>query len=404
MGGLAIPMGLGLTGSITAILLGNFLGCVATGICAGMGPRYGMPQLVMGRSSFGYIGNYVPAICSTILYIGYATVGTIVGAKAMSNLLGVPFIPVAVIVGVISILLAVYGYTLLHITSRWITLLGLAVLVVSTVIALVHGVGHAAIPSISGVKYWIVWLTEFTVVFSFTISWMLYASDYSRYLPSNASMGKIFWYAFSGLFIGTCWMMILGAMLVSIKPAGVLQGFDAILPTWLLWVVLISLTLTSVTHNSVQLYSCSMSCLTWDLPVKRVISAVLAGICAVGIAAIAGRSQFINNFGQFLTIMSYFMLPWLAIRLVQFYKEGRKNMVIPTVDFYSNNGRFAGIKWSGLGSFVIGILVSVPFMANDFYTGPVAKSLGGADVSYFVAFIVALILFVPASLMARRNN
>src|ERR1044072_6722264 len=39
------PLGLGFTGSVTAIVLANILGSIVTGLCAVMGPRLGMPQL-----------------------------------------------------------------------------------------------------------------------------------------------------------------------------------------------------------------------------------------------------------------------------------------------------------------------------------------------------------------------
>src|SRR3954447_19486216 len=70
------PLGLGFTGSVTAIVLANILGSIVTGLCAVMGPRLGMPQLPMGRAPFGYYGNFLPAILSLLIFIGYYSVGT----------------------------------------------------------------------------------------------------------------------------------------------------------------------------------------------------------------------------------------------------------------------------------------------------------------------------------------
>ena len=388
LGGAAIPLGLGLTGSITAILLANFLGAIATGICAGMGPRRGMPQLAMSRSSFGYIGNYIPAILASILFVGYFTIGTIVGAKSLAYLSGMPYGPLAVIVGIASILLAVYGYNLLHLTGRWVTWAGIILLAIVTVLVLARGVGDGAAPTLTGTAYWQAWLLQFTVVFSFTVSWMLYASDYSRYLPSESKFGSVAGYAFSGLFIGSSWMMVLGALLVSLRPDGVLEALAVVLPGALLPLVLISLAITSTTHNAVCLYSCAMSSLTWDFPLKRSSTVVVFGLIGCVLAVLLGGSDFQSNFNDFLTIMSYFMLPWLAIRLIDFFWKSR-NSQTPSSMFYRKDGPFGGVLWHGLGAFLIGIVVSYPFMANGLFTGPIAEMLGGADISYFVSFIVA---------------
>lgn len=392
LGGLAIPLGLGLVGSITAIALANLLGSLAAGLCAGMGPRRGMPQLAMSRASFGYRGNYVPAILSSILFIGYFTFGTIVGAKALATLVDVPYTPIAIVVGLISICLAIFGYDLLHITGRWVTAAGILLLLLVTILTLVHGSGPKAAPQITGSEYVRVWLLEFTVIFSFTVSWMLYASDYSRYLPAKTKFRSVFGYASSGLFLGSTWIMILGALLVSIHPSGALDGMQAVLPGALLAIVLISLTITSVTHNAVQLYSCSMSSLTWDLPLKRSWTVVVAGIIGSILAVVLGGSGFLENFSAFLILMSYFMLPWLAIRLIDFFWKSRETNT-PIDAFYRKDGPFKGVLWHGMAAFVTGIVVSIPFMSSAIYTGPVADKLDGADVSYFVSFVVAGIIY-----------
>lgn len=393
LGGAAIPLGLGLTGSITAIVLANLLGCIAAGLCAGMGPKLGMPQLVQSRASFGYIGNYIPAILASVLFIGYSTVGTIVGAKAMETLLGLPYPPIAVAVAIASILLAVYGYELLHVTGKWVTWIGIVLLVIVTALTVMNGVGPGATAALTGTSWWLAWLLLFTIIFSFTVSWMLYASDYSRYLPVETKFGHVAGYASSGLFLGSTWMMVLGAALVSIAPeGGALEALDVVLPTGLLWLVLVSLTITSVTHNSVNLYSCSMAGLTWDFPLKRSTTAILAGLIAAVLAVLLGGTDFQENFNNFLILMSYFMLPWLAIRLIDFFWK-RSHTAAPVEAFYRKDGRFGRVRWHGVAAFLIGIGVSIPFMSTTIYTGPIAESLQGADVSYFVSFIVAAAIY-----------
>src|SRR5690606_13759533 len=216
LGAVGIPLGLGLTGTLTAIILANILAAIGAGLSATMGPRFGMPQLAMGRSVFGYRGNYLPSIFASILFIGYFGIGTAVGGQSLQDLLKMPYVPMAILIGVLSIALAMYGYKLLHFFGTWVTRISIVALLIVTFLALQHDAGGAREVALTGSKYWLVWILQFSIVFSFSVSWSLYASDYSRYLPSSTSHSKIFWFASSGLFIGSSWMMGLGALLATL--------------------------------------------------------------------------------------------------------------------------------------------------------------------------------------------
>ena len=43
----------------------------------------------------------------------------------------------------------------------------------------------------------------------------------------------------------------------------------------------------------------------------------------------------------------------------------------------------------GAGAFAIGLVVSIPFMSEKFFTGPLASWFSGADFGYFIGFLVA---------------
>lgn len=396
LGGVSIPLGLGLAGTVSAIVIGNILGSIATASCAVMGPRLGMPQILMGRAAYGYRGNYIPAVLTSLLYIGYYTVGTVLGSKALASLFHLPFIPVVIVVAALSILIATYGYNLLHFLGRWITRLSIVVLIVVSFVMIFHGAGPTATGHLSGTKYWLVWLVEFTVVFSYTMSWAPYASDYSRYLPVATSRKKIFGFAFGGLFAATTWMMTLGAALATVGSKGdVIGALGVVLPVALLKIVLITLGLSAIPHNSVNLYSFALSSLTWDMPLRRTVTVVSAGVVGCVLAAVfGGGPNFQNYFNDFLFLITYYVMPWLAILCLDFFWKHRGGSDYPDPEaFYRSDGVLGGVKWRGLLSFVLGIVVSIPFMATNLYTGPIGHALDGADISYFVSFAVALIAY-----------
>lgn len=140
------PLGLGFAGSVSAIVLANILGSIITGWCAVMGPRLGMPQLPMGRASFGYYGNYLPAVLSLLIFIGYYSVGTVLGAKSLAGLLNAPYAPTVVAVAALSILIGIFGYKILHTMGKIITNVSIVVLTVVSVVLIVHGGGRALKP------------------------------------------------------------------------------------------------------------------------------------------------------------------------------------------------------------------------------------------------------------------
>ncbi|WP_028921987.1 purine-cytosine permease family protein [Pseudonocardia acaciae] len=401
LGGAAVPMGLGLTGSLTAIVLGNLLGAICTAACAVMGPRLGLPQIPMGRAAFGYKGNHLPAALSSLLYIGYFTVGTILGSKSLADLFKLPYIPVAIGVAIVSVLIAIFGYNLLHAFGRWVTRVSIVVLIVVSVMLVAHGPGAGADARLSGTDYWLAWLLEFTIVFSYTMSWAPYASDYSRYLPRDTGRGKIFGYAFAGLFLATTWMMALGAVLTTLGlHGGVLEAFAVALPGPILAVTLFVLGIAAIPHNSVNLYSGAMASLTWGLPLKRSVTVAVSGAIGALLAIFLGGPNFQSNFNAFLFLVAYYVTPWLAIICADFFWVHRGGRDYPpAIAFQEPRGPLAGVRWPGMAAFLIGIAVSVPFMATDLFTGPIGRALNGADLSYFVSFLVAGGLYIGLSRM-----
>ena len=85
-------------------------------------------------------------------------------------------------------------------------------------------------------------LLQFSVVAGYQISWAIYVSDYSRYLPPDVTVSKTFWWTYGGSGLGALWIMAIGSGLAawagkefdtipSLQAAGdrVFTGFGAII-------------------------------------------------------------------------------------------------------------------------------------------------------------------------------
>ncbi|MBV9466296.1 MAG: hypothetical protein JO169_09275 [Solirubrobacterales bacterium] len=64
-------------------------------------------------------------------------------------------------------------------------------------------------------------------------------------------------------------------------------------------------------------------------------------------------------------------------------------------ELFKPNGLYHAWGWRGLTAYAVGFVVMIPFMSiPTIYTSPVAKSLSGGDLSPFIGFPVAAILYL----------
>ena len=95
-----------------------------------------------------------------------------------------------------------------------------------------------------------------------------------------------------------------------------------------------------------------------------------------------------NNFSStvenYLLVITYWIGPWAAIVLIDWWRRAGRINAAGAVNFsLLPSGRNALI------ALVIGFVVSIPFMNQTLYVGPLVASLGGADIAYLVGFLVA---------------
>ena len=395
IGSLAVVFGLGFWAAAITCVTANILGALMNSAAVAMGPKLGMPQMPMSRAAFGYIGNYLPAFLASTLFVGYFATTNIVGAETVQQIWhGAPYTPVAIVLGVVAIVLTIYGYNLVHSIERYMSMALGVIFLVLTVLAFAHGFGPSHATTVHGKAFWESVALEFMIIFSFTASWAPYASDFSRYLPADTSSRKPFGWSFLGMVLGTSWMNIVGVYLGTLAAkGGILAGVGTISHGFAN-IAYVGIILGGLMVCVINAYSGALSGITWDIPLKRVPAVVLIGVISVVLSVAFGGPKFQSSLEDFLFLVAYFVTPWLAIVIIDFWGLHRGGAGYPdTSEFYKRNGAFGTIRWAGLLSFLIGVAVSVPFMATVLYTGPIGKALGGADISYGVSAVVAGVIY-----------
>jgi NCS1 family nucleobase:cation symporter-1 len=396
IGSLAVGFGLGFWPAALTCIAANVIGALMNSAAVAMGPKLGMPQMPMSRAAFGYRGNYLPAFLASMLFVGYFTTTNIVGAETVQQIWsGAPYTPVAIVLGLVAIVVTIYGYNLVHSVEHVMSIALAGVFLVLTIMALSHGFGPSHHTTVHGKGLWTAIGLEFMIIFSFTASWSPYASDFSRYLPASTPSRLPYWWSFLGMLLGTCWMNLVGIYLGTLAVKGGVLPAIRTTAHGFADVVYIGIILGGLMVCVINAYSGALSGITWDIPLKRVPAVVLIGVVGIILSISFGGPKFEPTLEKFLFLVAYFITPWLAIVILDFWVLNRGGKGYPgTADFYRRDGgRFGVIRWPGVVALVVGVGVSVPFMATVLYTGPIGKSLNGADISYGVSAIVAAVMY-----------
>ncbi|MGH3631599.1 MAG: purine-cytosine permease family protein [Sciscionella sp.] len=394
---IGIALGGNLIWTAIAVLAGCAFGTFFMAFHSTQGPQLGLPQMVQSRPQFGFVGALLVWVVALVTYVGYTAFNQLLVGSTMKRLVGLPTGISFLAYAAIGIVLAVVGYDLIHKASRWLTYLMVFVLAVFTVgILVVHPFTAAALDL--GSFALVPFLIQFFTAAAYQLSWAIYVSDYSRYLPPTVGVRSSFWWTYLGAAIGGAWMMLLGTVAAGLFPKAtavdaVISVGDRIFPGFGT-VLLIAAVLPLITIGTLNFYGGSLTLLSSMDSIrqikptlrKRIVTLLIVGMLATVIAFSASDS-FVTQFGGFLTVLGYLFTPWTAINLVDFYVVRRGHYSIREI--FNPRGMYHRWNWRGLTAYVLGFAVMMPFAVVGDLEGPIARLLGGADVSMLVGLAVS---------------
>jgi nucleobase:cation symporter-1, NCS1 family len=386
-----------------AVVLGCAFGTFFMAFHSTQGPQLGLPQMIQSRPQFGYLGALLVWGVALIAYIGFNAFNQILAAQTVHTLYGIES-KRAIMLGftVLSLVLAVVGYDLIHIAQRWTAYVLIAALMVFSVALVVRAPLAPALLT-WGEFHNVSFLAQFFAAASYQISWSMYVSDYSRYLPRTVGISASFWWTYLGAFIGGAWTMLVGTVAAAVYPSMELATAlrtvaDAVIPGFgkplLLCFLLGLVTITSINFYGASLTLLSvMDSLKPSRPTltKRMVTLLFAAIAATAIA-IASSQDFVEQFGAFLAVLLYLFTPWTAINLVDFYWVRKGHYSVREI--FNAHGMYGQWNWRGLLAYGIGFVSMIPFFSTPLYTGPIAASLGGADIAMLIGLPVSAIVYV----------
>jgi purine-cytosine permease-like protein len=398
VGVVGVSIGGNLIWSLIAILLGVFVGTFFMAFHSAQGPQLGLPQMVQSRPQFGYIGALLVWLFAYIQYAGFNVFNTILAGDAGKQTIHLAVKPGIAIATVLAVVVALIGYDFIHRVEQGLTytfLLIFGVFTIGCIATLGLPSGQLSLSNFDATPF----LTQFGVTAGYQISWAIYVSDYSRYLPPDVTVRKTFLWTYGGSALGGLWLMALGALLAasagknfdtvkSIYDAGngIFDGFGTI--------VLLFSVLGLISVTALNLYGGSLTLISAVDSFVKVTPTLLLRIITIGftgalsfVVALSASANFLDNFNSFLLLILYLFVPWTAVNLIDYYVVRRGHYAV--AEIFKSDGIYGKWAWRGIAAYLIGLAAMVPFFSTPKFTGPVAKALNGADLSLFLGLPIA---------------
>jgi nucleobase:cation symporter-1, NCS1 family len=395
-GGLAVTVfGLPFGWAVVGLTVGNMVGGIFMALHAAQGPTLGVPQMIQTRGQFGSLGSLLVVGIVIVMYVGFLSSNLVLGGEALTSLApGLSDIPGIALVGVISIIAAIWGHDLIHAYARVMSYVSGAVLLLTVAwITWVHGLPADFLSrntaSVAGL------LGTISAAALWQIAYAPYVSDYSRYMPRDTGVRPAFWASYWGCTLGSALPMVLGAMVGLAAPKGNLVAGLASLTRGIAPLVLVVFSVGVATANAMNLYCGALSTLTFGQTVfprwvpraraRTITVLVLFGLSLAG--ALLGKDSFLDNYTDFILLLLYVLVPWTAINLVDYYLLRHGQYDVPSF-FRHDGGIYGRVNAVAVECYLIGILVQLPLVATPLYTGPLARAMGGVDLSWIVGLAV----------------
>ena len=405
LGALGILLGLGLLETILIIVIGNIVGCGIFAAFTVMGHKTGVNQMVLSRSAFGRRGGYLSAAMQFLFTMGWIGVNTyfpvllavgILGEFGVEDTFFLRFVIVSLIMG-IQVGIGVYGFYLIRTFEKYTVPVTIAIMALMSFLAWTRpGVvdwgltseltGAAHFSSITGL------VTAIGV--GWGISWVTWASDYSRFVPKKVPSKTVFWYSYFGMFLPTVWLAILGASIASVSASAdparlvtsVFGGFVAVL-------VMLMVLHGPIATNILNVYSSALAAASAGIRASRLVLGVIAGAVGYGVTIIfLNEPDFAQTFDFWMVGLILWMSPWAGVILADFYLLRKQQVDVGELYADPERSIYGDVNWVGIGAFVIGLVTGwlFEFGLVTPLQGFVSKELlNGADLSWLVGIVVA---------------
>ncbi|MCD4851781.1 cytosine permease [Arthrobacter sp. AK01] len=420
VGASLILLGLDLWQALLVIVAGS-LPWILTGIVATSGPAAGTSGSVITRAIYGIRGNRVIVaffgwfISAVFLALNWLA-SSFMGAELLAQLgftdpVAGPVL-VTIVVAAITVLVAVFGHTLILRSYPVVASVLLAVFLLVTAFVLPHVQwGYTAPAPLEGAPLWSAMTIGFAILASTPLSYTN-SPDLARYLPQSTKRSHIIAATALGGALPCMFFTAVGALLATGVSAaamdlGIESALLALLPAWLGPIFVVGVIINTISLNGMTTYTASMAFQSIGVPIRRIPSAMVVG--AIGTAL------------TIYLVMSTSLLDAVNLMLQLLVLISGPTMTIFAVDVILRRNRYDGEElfnekpgspfwysggWHipGLLAVILGAAVASLFLTNAVFTGPIAAAMGLLDLSVPVSVIVTAGVYIALVPALRRTR
>ncbi|MEU1869877.1 cytosine permease [Streptomyces sp. NPDC019793] len=403
-GGALILMGLTPWQALAVIVVGNLFWLLA-GLLSISGPAAGAPSEVITRALYGVRGNRVNnAVVGWLISVCYFALNLAAAATAAFALVDMAGITVntgvkvvvVIVVAALTLTIGVYGHAMIMKLYLPITLALTAAFAVVAVGVLQHAdFSYVPAEPLTGHELWAVLVAGVTLIGAGPLSYTT-SADFSRYLPRTTSARAIVgWTALGGFLPGVvvCFLGALAATAVDMTDPQ--AGLRQILPGWFGPVLLLALVLGTVAINALTAYSAGLALQAVGLRIRRSRSVLADGTAAVALTLYGLLvSDFLDTVSNVLQLTVVLLGPAMAVYATDIVLRRGRYDGRALMD-ETREGPFwytAGVNPAGALALAGGV-VAAALSVDTLYAGPVARALGGIDLSLPAGMVVASALY-----------
>ena len=285
------------------------MGSGALALLARLGPRYGLPTMVVIRHPFGVYG--AKAISAALILTNFAWIAfnNQVAAEALYGSMGGSKVGWNLGVASVAVIIALLGPRAMALFDRWaVPFMVLVALVLSYAL---FSLGWKRLLALKGDGS-LTLLSGFDLIVGYEVSWSLMFADYTRYQrrESKASIAILL-----GLGLSSLWMMAIGA------GAGALGGGNdptqMILGLGLPGMALMMVALSTITTNFVNIYLSSLALKNLQPQLGGVSTVLSVGIIGTTFGLVG--ADILGLYGNFMGWIATLMLPTIGVIVVHFF-------------------------------------------------------------------------------------
>ncbi|KAJ9609784.1 hypothetical protein H2200_006112 [Cladophialophora chaetospira] len=424
LGVLGPEFGLTLGQSVAAIVVGTILGAMCTAYTGTLGPKTGLRQIAVSRYSFGFWGAKLCSVLNVVVGGGFAVVNVVITGQMLSAVsdYNMSIAVGCVIVAVISYVISVFGFAIIHTVEKYLWIVSVILLAVLIGQAAPHvGPNAPGFPA-SNLAIAGSWLSFMSICFSSSSGWCSIAADYYCNYPATTKSSKVYFLTLAGVTIPTVFVTVIGAC---IGNAAILNAYPPYAASYedhglggllrdiyhpLGWskFALVILTFSVIGNNIAINYSSGLSIQLlghYFHAVPRFIWSFLVAL-VVALLAIIGKDHLSTIVSDFVSLLGYWTISFTFILLIEdqfFRKRSGEGYNLEVWDTPSKLPLGAAAVFSLLAGYLAG---GVPGMAQVWYVGPIAKKFGpyGGDVGIYMSGAITLLCYFPLRYYERKKT